>query len=99
MQQKGAYPLPTLSPVPIMTCSSSQPWQSYCCSPVFPPHQVQRWLDEVFGGEQILDYKINSHTVNVLYAMATRSERKASLAKIALEDIEEKIKEYSAESK
>lgn len=44
-------------------------------------------------------YEINSQTVDILYTMATRSERRAALAKIALEDIEEQTQEYLAESK
>ncbi len=61
--------------------------------------QVQQWLENLFAGGDIPDYEINSHTVNVLYAMATQSERKAALAQIAIDDIEQKSKEYLAEGK
>lgn len=61
--------------------------------------QVQQWLEKFFGGrDQIPDYEINSHTVNHLYAMATRSERNAALAQIAVQDMDQKTKEYMAES-
>lgn len=37
--------------------------------------------------------------MDILYTMATQSERRASLAKIALEDTEEQTQEYLAECK
>lgn len=70
-----------------------------CCVTKNAFTQVQQWLESLFTGEDIPDYEINSHTVNVLYAMATQSERKAALATVAIEDIEQKNKEYIAESK
>ena len=62
--------------------------------------QIQQWLERLFaGGEtQVPDYEVNSHTVNFLYSMAKQSDQKDTVAKIATEDIKQKIEEYTAES-
>lgn len=60
--------------------------------------QVQSWLEGLFTGEEIPVYEINSQTVDILYVMALQSERKTALAKVTLEDMEQQMKEYLAES-
>ena len=59
---------------------------------------MQQWLKNVFAEQEIPDYEINSQTVDVLYALATQSERKTALAKITQEHIEQETEEYIAES-
>ena len=67
---------------------------SFCPCP-----QVQDWLRGLFAGEEVPAYEINSQTVGVLYELATSSRRKADLAKIAIEDMQQKTTEYLAEGK
>ena len=61
--------------------------------------QVQEWLEDLFAGEDIPGYEINSQTIGMLYDLATLSQRRDDVAKIAIEDMEQKTKEYLAESK
>lgn len=60
--------------------------------------QVQDWLKEVFAAEEVPAYEINSQTVAVLHHLATRSQKRAKLAKMTIEDLEQKTREYLAES-
>ena len=61
--------------------------------------QVRSWLEGLFPGEDgVPDYEINSHTIEVLYQMALRCERRERSAKVMTEDLEQKAKEYAAES-
>ena len=61
--------------------------------------QVQDWLKEVFAGEEVPAYEINSQTVAVLHHLAARSQKRAKLAKMTIEDLEQKTQEYLAECK
>lgn len=61
--------------------------------------QVQGWLDDVFAGEQIPPYEINSQTISILHQVAVSAQKKAYMAKIATEDMKQKCGEYLAEGK
>lgn len=62
--------------------------------------KVRSWLEKLFASEEsVPDYEINSQTIEWLYGMAQRCELRERLAKITIEDLEQKAEEYASESR
>ena len=52
----------------------------------------------MFCGEGVPPYEVNSRTVDILYDMAVRCEERERQAGLLLADMEQKTREYEAES-
>jgi hypothetical protein len=60
--------------------------------------EIQKWLEDTLGGENVPEYEINSKTVNHLYTLMEESRAKKKTMEILLEDLERKTSEYESES-
>lgn len=52
----------------------------------------------MFAGEEVPEYEINSQTVDFLYKMALENEAREKEAEVMMADLEQKTREYGAES-
>lgn len=59
---------------------------------------MHSWLGKIFSGDNVPPYEVNSQTVGLLYQLAQDCERKEAQSRIVLEDLEQKTREYAAES-
>lgn len=61
--------------------------------------EVQVWLEKVFGEHMLPSYELNPFTVNLLYRLMKRNEKKEEDAELLVEDLRQKGEEYNAESR
>lgn len=59
---------------------------------------ISKWLKKVLQTEQIPSFEINDRTIQILYDLAKCNEQKNLEYEQISEDIEQKTKEYAAES-
>ena len=59
---------------------------------------MHSWLGKIFSDDNVPPYEVNSQTVGLLYQMAQDCEKKEAQARLVLEDLEQKTREYTAES-
>ncbi|XP_014669867.1 PREDICTED: HAUS augmin-like complex subunit 1 [Priapulus caudatus] len=60
--------------------------------------EVQRWLEDVLGKEDVPDYKINDRTLSILHQMMVTNLQNDANINSMCQDYEQKTKEYEAEA-
>ena len=61
--------------------------------------QVSAWLEQLFAGQNVPQYEINSRTLDILLQLAERNKRQDRDAELVTQDLHQKTEEYAAEGK
>lgn len=64
---------------------------------VFFLHQVQNWLERVFGGNPVPQYEINEDTIGILHRLMKKNESQDRAVSMIVDDLKQKALEYKAE--
>ncbi|XP_041360426.1 HAUS augmin-like complex subunit 1 [Gigantopelta aegis] len=59
--------------------------------------QVEAWLEQVYGGEEIPAFEVNDRTVKVLYGLMLRNQSQNRNTQLVIDDLRQKTDEYRAE--
>ncbi|NP_001290622.1 HAUS augmin-like complex subunit 1 [Esox lucius] len=59
--------------------------------------KVSRWLRTVFGDQTIIEYEVNTRTIDLLYQLAEASALRCKETSLLIEDHQQKASEYQAD--
>uniref|UniRef100_A0A3P8ZCQ8 HAUS augmin-like complex, subunit 1 n=1 Tax=Esox lucius TaxID=8010 RepID=A0A3P8ZCQ8_ESOLU len=71
-------------------------WLTICVDVCYT-FQVSRWLRTVFGDQTIIEYEVNTRTIDLLYQLAEASALRCKETSLLIEDHPQKASEYQAD--